>query len=802
MSGSIFLGETEFSVTEADGTVLVPIVRTGDLSSTATIQFDTEPLTATAGVDYVATSGTITMAAGQDRVLVPVKILDDGGSEPTESFSFSIVNVDSGSTLLFPRTAQIDILDEQSPVPVSKPPLISFYHVTEQPIIQGLNQPINFKFSPVNPSIVYIPEKGGEIKVFDLSTKTFLPDFVDLSAQVNDSFDRGIIDIALHPDFIHNPYVYVSYAVDPPDTAGQTGNAGPDGGGNRFWYVERFTADAATNYTTMVPGSGVILEGGAGKLLSDISGGGAVDSTSDFTQPESGFNAQTGQYVDNYLKVDSHSHVGGSLAFGPDGMLYISTGDGTSFDGVDPRTLSVQNINSLSGKILRVDPMTGLGLPDNPFFHTVDSGTANRDKVYELGFRNPFSMGFDQDGHLWISNTGWNSWEAIDLSHPGANFGWPYFEGGDSGVLLETPGYQNLSTASAFYTAVNNGTIDVTPAFQAFSHSDLDPGFQIEAITAGDVIYTGTRYPAFQNDFFFTDIVRGNVFVVDTSDRRDVSFLYQTTDTPVHFSQGPDGYVYYAGLSAGVIGRLLIEPATSTSPASIISDYLAITHSALSLNDATTIANAINAGTQTVTQYINGLLSQVANTTIPAVAVEASMYGVTGTSAEITSLVVNFLPAQVSNAIANGLNPQVYACEALGLAFAFGNETGSTAFASNFGLSFLMPNTAVFASAACNAIFGFGAASTANLVSVMQTFVSNWDAFYTAHGVPGLANPTAAQIDLAARGAAWGDMVGVALANNIGPLSAQVVNFLEDAAQGTAVYGALLVGQPAHQPFA
>src|SRR5262249_54870553 len=136
MSGTIFLGETEASVTEADGTVFVPIVRTGDLSTTAAIQFDTEPLTATAGVDYVATSGTVTMAAGQDRVLVPVKILDDGGSEPTESFSFSIVSVDSGSTLLFPRTAQIDILDEQSPVPVSKPPLFSFYHVTEQPIIQ------------------------------------------------------------------------------------------------------------------------------------------------------------------------------------------------------------------------------------------------------------------------------------------------------------------------------------------------------------------------------------------------------------------------------------------------------------------------------------------------------------------------------------------------------------------------------------------------------------------------------------------------------------------------------------------
>jgi hypothetical protein len=190
------------------------------------------------------------------------------------------------------------------------------------------------------------------------------------------------------------------------------------------------------------------------------------------------------------------------------------------------------------------------------------------------------------------------------------------------------------------------------------------------------------------------------------------------------------------------------------------------------------------------------------STTVPAVAVEATMYDATGTAAEITSLTTNFLPAQVANATHNGLNPLVYACEALGLVFAFGNETGSMAFSNNFGPSnSAMPNTAAgdaaFATAASNSIFG--SASTANLVSVLQGFVSNWEAFFTANGVPGISNPTAAQIDLAARGAAWGDMVGVALANNLGPLSGEVTNFLDDVAQGTAIYGASLVGQPAHQ---
>jgi probable HAF family extracellular repeat protein len=266
------------------------------------------------------------------------------------------------------------------------------------------------------------------------------------------------------------------------------------------------------------------------------------------------------------------------------------------------------------------------------------------------------------------------------------------------------------------------------------------------------------------------------------------------------FGQIVGQYIDGGGIEHG----FLANPSQSTTQ-TIQIDYFSITRSDLPLDQAVTIANSINLGTQTETLYVNSLLSQVANTTIPAVAVEASMYGVTGTSAEITNLTANFLPAQVANAISHGLNPQVYACEVLGLAFAFGNENGSTGFANNFGPSnSSMPNTtagdAAFAAGACNTIFG--AASTANLVNVMKTFVSNWEGFYTSAGIPGNASPTPNQIDLAARGAAWGDMVGVALANNLGPLNGQAINFLEDAAQGTAMYGASLVGQPAHQPFA
>jgi hypothetical protein len=114
-----------------------------------------------------------------------------------------------------------------------------------------------------------------------------------------------------------------------------------------------------------------------------------------------------------------------------------------------------------------------------------------------------------------------------------------------------------------------------------------------------------------------------------------------------------------------------------------------------------------------------------------------------------------------------------------------------------------MPNTAdgdaAFASAASQKIFG--SAALQHTPDAIAGFVANWQAFYTANGVPGILNPTTDQIDLFARGAAWGDAVGVALANNLGQLPVLTINFLKDAAQGTAIYSASLAAQPTPAPF-
>jgi glucose/arabinose dehydrogenase len=550
MSGKVFLnsappeGGSAYIFGEKSQKSQITIHRSGDLSGSATVYYSTVDGTAVASADYAAAQGSVTFRKNQDRVSVPIKILNDIFAEGNETFSFDITSVSPGTELGIPRTATVMIQDDEAPGSAPFPPPPPTIQVRTEEVLSGLDRPMAFDWVPGQPSTMVFAEKSGYIKVFSPGTTTYT--LLDLHSAVNDLQDRGLLDIELHPSFTSQPYLYAYYVVDPPETANYPGSdfRGQDGQGNRYVHLDRYTvkSDASTSRLSIDPTSKVTLLGGAGASLNDISGGGAIDSTVDGNLPPSGINPN-GSNIQDYIAVDSVTHAAGGMEFGPDGQLYVTVGDGTSYNWADPRTFRVQDIDNLSGKVLRIDPLTGDGLSSNPFYN--GSPDSNQSKVYQLGVRNAFRLGFDGDGDLFVGDVGWNDWEEINTGPAGANFGWPFYEGGRGGASQMTSAYRNFPEAQAFYAA---GTPVVAP-YQAFGHP------AVQAIVYGDV-YTGSLYPSWlQNQAFFSNLTTGEVFAIPTAGGTTETKLMKYAGTIVFMDQGPDGQMYFADISNGIIGR-------------------------------------------------------------------------------------------------------------------------------------------------------------------------------------------------------------------------------------------------------
>ena len=415
--------------------------------------------------------------------------------------------------------------------------------VTET-IVSGLFQPIAIDWSP-DARNLYIAQKDGVVKVVRDGITQETP-FIDISAIVNTSGDRGLSDIALHPDFVNNPYFYLLYTYDPPEVNDYLGDpvAGPDGSGNRAGRLVRVTADASTNYTSVIEGSEVVILG-TNSIWQNFNG--LVNSTIDSSIAPAGI-LPDGSNLQDFVAADSTSHSVNSLMFGPDGALYVTIGDGTSFNRVDTRAFRVQDIDNLSGKLLRIDAITGEGLADNPFFN--GDPAANQSKVYQYGFRNPFRFSIDsRDGRVYVGDVGWTNWEEINSGAPGANFGWPFYEGGSAGNQT-TIQYSATPEAIAFYAS---GQVVDAPIV-ALNHA----ADNINALIAGDV-YLGSAYPAeYFGDLFFNDLGQGIVRHVSfnaSGEVEQIQVFATGTTYVVQIVQGPDGRLYYVDLDDGLIGR-------------------------------------------------------------------------------------------------------------------------------------------------------------------------------------------------------------------------------------------------------
>jgi glucose/arabinose dehydrogenase len=212
-------------------------------------------------------------------------------------------------------------------------------------------------------------------------------------------------------------------------------------------------------------------------------------------------------------------------------------------------------MTSLAGKILRIDPATGLGLADNPFF--TGNAADHSSRIWALGLRNPFRFclvpGTGPIEQLYICNVGWETWEALDACRGGENFGWPCREGPEA-----QPSYTNVDLL---------GDCDdpslFTPPLWCYHHYKYVPPMSPDFVgdcTTGACVYTGTEYPptyrgrVFLCDFS-TEWIRSLVVIHGVAVRSD-RFLTEA-DHPVDITPDPrNGDLLYSALSADVIRRI------------------------------------------------------------------------------------------------------------------------------------------------------------------------------------------------------------------------------------------------------
>jgi glucose/arabinose dehydrogenase len=296
---------------------------------------------------------------------------------------------------------------------------------TETTVISNLSSPTAFAFAP--DGRIFVCEQAGALKVFD-ANGNLLATAVTISTTA--FFERGLLGIALDPDFASNNFVYVYYTAT-------TGSLNPPPSPKNR--VSRFTM----NGNTVVPGSETILL--------------------------------------DLIPSDAGNHNAGQLRFGTDGKLYISTGDGGSTPS------NSQSLTTLAGKILRLNK-NGTIPTDNPYFNDA-SPAGLRKEIYCIGLRNPWRFTFQPGTQaLFVADVGQNTWEEVNVALPRANYGWPTAEGTSTNPAFTNPIFaynHNGTGASISGGAFYAGTTYPTEYHGNYFYGDYVDGY-IRRLTLDD----------------------------------------------------------------------------------------------------------------------------------------------------------------------------------------------------------------------------------------------------------------------------------------------------------------------------
>ncbi len=324
---------------------------------------------------------------------------------------------------------------------------------------------------------IFVVEHPGTIRLVE-NGQIMQEPYLDISNRTDNEGDSGLLCLVFHPDFAKNGRMFVNY-----DTKVN---------GQEQTVVSEFKADPAAK---------------------------KVDPSTErvllrFDQPYT-------------------NHKGGQLAFGKDGFLYISTGDGGA--GGDPHE-NGQSLKTFLAKMLRIDVNTQqpYAVPsDNPFANQAGAFP----EIYAYGLRNPWRFSFDRKtGQLYCGDVGQNLWEEVDIVEKGKNYGWSAKEG-----------FHDFVPKRAAAGAV------LTDPIKEYGHTEGNN------CVIGGYVYRGKQYPDLQGIYIYGDNGSGRIWGLKWDGKTLTTDGEMAHPDGVHmsaFGEDKDGELYLVDYNSGVVYRL------------------------------------------------------------------------------------------------------------------------------------------------------------------------------------------------------------------------------------------------------
>ncbi len=346
--------------------------------------------------------------------------------------------------------------------------------------VSGFDSPVDVTNGGDGSGRLFVVEQAGRIRLVKDGALVERP-FLDITGRIASGGERGLLGLAFHPDYPSDPRFFVDYT----DTDGNT-------------VVSQFTVSGA--------------------------------------DPDSG--DPNSEVVLMHIAQPFANHNGGAVVFGPDGMLYIATGDGGSAG--DPQG-NGQRLDTYLGKILRVDvdvapgSSTAYQVPaDNPFATTAGA----KPEIWFYGLRNPWRIRFDREtDDLWIGDVGQNAWEEIDVARAGQkglDYGWNIME-----------------ATHCFNPSSGCDPTGLTVPVAEYDHS-------LGCAVIGGVVVRDPRQGRLDGGYLFGDACSDNLWLMDPAgdELRAATLVVKMGRTLSSIGEGEDRSVYATSLDKGELLRI------------------------------------------------------------------------------------------------------------------------------------------------------------------------------------------------------------------------------------------------------